>query len=510
MRIKHFILFACMAFNSASLYSQYVGINTNTPQGALDINGDIIIRSSALNVSDGTTLALDVNTNKFSYYRLTGPTADFIISGISAGIDGRLVTLFNYSGFNMQLNNEDAGAASQDMIVTGTGNNLSIINKGVVSLQYDSVEQKWIVRSHSKGSSGSGGYWDLNGNDVYNTNSGYVGIGTSTPVSKLAIQTGTGQTGWTHTGTSGANTIVVNESIGGVSASLGTMTNHAFRLKANGVGGFHLYPGGKLVAGSNDFAPSNFGRLTIESESNGYGLTHTDGVISAGTYVGFGAGWFGTISNHPLSFFADNGGALMTILQNGAVGIGTQSPSGKLQVKHGGSSAHLILEHPTNNEYSRLLFTNTNVSRYWGIAARAGTGAIGNDAFSIYNISTGFESMVINGNGYVYMPGQVGIGTTNTAYKFAVKGNIRCEEVVVETGWADYVFAENYKLKPLEEVEKFIKQNKHLPNIPAAKEIEEKGLKVGDVQKRMMEKIEELTLYVIDLKKEIEELKSKK
>jgi hypothetical protein len=58
-------------------------------------------------------------------------------------------------------------------------------------------------------------------------------------------------------------------------------------------------------------------------------------------------------------------------------------------------------------------------------------------------------------------------------------------------------------------VERFVKQNKHLPNIPSAKEIEEKGLHVGDVQKRMMEKIEELMLYVIELKKEIETLKNK-
>lgn len=350
-------------------------------------------------------------------------------------------------------------------------------------------------------------FWTLNGTHIYNNNTGNVGIGTSTPISKLTIQTPINATGWTHIG--GTDEIIVNEAIGGVSASLGTMTNHAFRLKANGVGGFHLYPGGKLVAGSNGFATTNFGRLFVESDL-GYGLTHSDGTISVGTYVGGSpaTGWFGTISNHPLSFFANNGGALMTILQNGAVGVGTQSPSGKLQVKHDGSSAHLILEHPAANEYSRLLFTNTNVGRYWGIAARAGTGAITNDAFSIYNISTGFESMVINGAGYVYMPGQVGIGTTNTAYKFAVNGNVRCTEVVVETGWADYVFEKSYQLRPLDEVEKFIQQNKHLPDIPSAKEVEEKGLRLGDVQKKMMEKIEELTLYVIELKKEIERLKN--
>lgn len=107
--------------------------------------------------------------------------------------------------------------------------------------------------------------------------------------------------------------------------------------------------------------------------------------------------------------------------------------------------------------------------------------------------------------------GQLGIGTANLGtYRLTVNGNIRSKEVVVETGWADYVFDKNYSLRSLEEVEKFIQLNKHLPNIPSQKEIEENGLHLGDIQKAMMEKIEELTLYVIDLKKEIVELKKAK
>ncbi len=107
--------------------------------------------------------------------------------------------------------------------------------------------------------------------------------------------------------------------------------------------------------------------------------------------------------------------------------------------------------------------------------------------------------------------GQLGIGTTNLgAYRLSVNGNIRSKEVVVETGWADYVFNKKYPLRSLEEVEQYIQQYNHLPNIPSAKEIEQNGLPLGDVQKRMMEKIEELTLYVIELKKEIEILKKKK
>ena len=103
--------------------------------------------------------------------------------------------------------------------------------------------------------------------------------------------------------------------------------------------------------------------------------------------------------------------------------------------------------------------------------------------------------------------GNVGIGTDNPTYKLSVNGNIHSKEVVVETGWADYVFDKKYKLVPLDEVEKFIVQNKRLPGIPSAAEIETKGLHLADTQKKMMEKIEELTLYIIRQQKEIDALK---
>lgn len=126
---------------------------------------------------------------------------------------------------------------------------------------------------------------------------------------------------------------------------------------------------------------------------------------------------------------------------------------------------------------------------------------------------SGFDHGPINGYQYcmlIKQNGNVGIGTTNPTYKLSVNGNIRSKEVVVENGWADYVFNDDYRLKPLAEVEEFIRANKHLPNIPSAAEIEKNGLQLGETQKKMMEKIEELTLYVIELKKEIELLKKDK
>lgn len=492
-------------------YAQNVGINTATPQGVLDINGDIIIRAFNLPVADGITLAMDVNTSKYSYYRLAGPAANFSIAGITLAADGRIITLLNRSGYVMQLNNEDVGATATNRILTGTGLDITINDKGMVTLQYDAVEQRWIVRSNSKGGTtggGSGNNWDVNGADIFSTNTGNVGIGTSTPLSKLAIQTGTGQTGWTHTGTTGSTTIIVDESIGGVSSSLGTSSDHPFRLKANGQGMVHLYPNGKVVVGSNAFAPAVNGRLTIESEGIGYGLTHTNGLISVGSFVGGSpaAGWLGTISNHPLNFFADNGGALMTILSNGSVGIATTSPAAKLHL-----NGNMKINFDNTIEFGAGVpgkEVNAGKIGYQTFTPGAldiiGAGTVsGNRRIKFWNEGGGEFS------GNVLFSNSVGIGTAiNASYRLSVNGNIRSKEVVVETGWADYVFEKNYPLIPLEQLEQFIRQNKHLPNIPSAKAIQENGLLVGDTQRRMMEKIEELTLYVIALKKEIDQLKN--
>ncbi len=101
----------------------------------------------------------------------------------------------------------------------------------------------------------------------------------------------------------------------------------------------------------------------------------------------------------------------------------------------------------------------------------------------------------------------VGIGTTSNSalssnFKLHVNGKIRAKEIVVETGWADYVFEPNYKLASLEEVEKFIKKNKHLPDVLPAAAVEQHGVSVGEMEATLLRKIEELTLYMIQLKKQ--------
>lgn len=111
---------------------------------------------------------------------------------------------------------------------------------------------------------------------------------------------------------------------------------------------------------------------------------------------------------------------------------------------------------------------------------------------------------VSGSNIYYKGDGNVGIGTTNPDKKLTVAGTIHAEEVIVDASvpQPDYVFEDDYDLISLEEIEAFIKDNKHLPGIPSAVEVEDKGLNAGEMQAKLLEKVEELTLYAIELKKE--------
>lgn len=209
-------------------------------------------------------------------------------------------------------------------------------------------------------------------------------------------------------------------------------------------------------------------------------------------------------------------------LNAGNVGIGTNAPSiGKLVVQGKVGNTVAAFKGASNSKGIALVadFPGVYFNSYWNNGQKAmasgyagiinfdpGTGllTLGTSATVAANagdaIATG-TSLSCDKNG------NVGIGTTSPFYKLDVCGTIRGKEVRVETGWCDYVFADDYQLRSLNEVETFIKTNKHLPEVTAGNEIETNGLEVGKVSSQMIKKIEELTLYVIDLQKQIDELK---
>jgi hypothetical protein len=116
----------------------------------------------------------------------------------------------------------------------------------------------------------------------------------------------------------------------------------------------------------------------------------------------------------------------------------------------------------------------------------------------------------ITGTSNSYISGSLGIGTSTTGtHKLAVEGSIGAREVKVQaTGWADFVFKKEYNLPTLEEVETHIKEKGHLENIPNEEEVLKDGISLGAMNAKLLQKIEELTLYVIEQNKQIKNLQN--
>ncbi len=354
--------------------------------------------------------------------------------------------------------------------------------------------------------------WVFNGSHIYNSNPGHVGIGTSTPNSGLELR-GTGSMPQMRiTDAVSGNSLVLQ---GGAGENLkvtgyhyGTFTPRPLYLSTDGANTY-MNPNGGFV-GIGTTTPAN--KLTVFSDW--YGIEHTDGIVRLSSFLNSTGGWLGTLSNHSLHFFTNDGGQQMTITPGGLVGIGTTTPTGGYRldvagpVKSFGNTTHFVAQTTGGtNSWARYYMRSNSQSWFIGTSENF----IGNQ-FYIADETFGHTRFSIQpNNGLIWMTGSVGINTNNTAgYALAVNGNIRSKEVVVESGWADYVFEKEYKLMTLDELKIFIQKNKHLPNIPSAKEVSENGLQVGNMQRMMMEKIEELTLYILELKKEIDQLRSEK
>jgi len=181
----------------------------------------------------------------------------------------------------------------------------------------------------------------------------------------------------------------------------------------------------------------------------------------------------------------------------GYVGIGTVNPEYKLEINEG-----------------EIGIRGYNSSRYIRFSEINYRGAFINYDGSSNTLNIGVhesdDKHFSNDDKVINIPrntGNVGIGTTNPGtYKLAVKGKIRAEEIKVETSWADYVFNEGYELPTLDEVEKHIREKGHLINIPSAGDVAENGVELGEMNKLLLEKVEELTLYLLEHQKKIREL----
>jgi len=255
-----------------------------------------------------------------------------------------------------------------------------------------------------------------------------------------------------------------------------------------------------------------------------YGYTNINNDINDYSILGHGFGFYkgkNTFNNDlnvtksyvsgymGIDFFAgdhsEKNGSAMTLGHNKRLGLGIEKPIYMIDVSsYDALGLNLKRKEANGTEGSISMTLENATASKWNLSV----GSAGD--FTINNNATTATSNALN----IKSTGEVVIGAwkPKTGYKLSVKGKVACEELTIELsqngGWGDFVFDKTYDLKSLEETEKYISENKHLPGIPAAVEIEENGLSLGEMQRLQMIKIEELTLHLIELKKQNESLKS--
>jgi hypothetical protein len=175
----------------------------------------------------------------------------------------------------------------------------------------------------------------------------------------------------------------------------------------------------------------------------------------------------------------------MVLNTSGNVGIGTTGPNALLSL---GEAVSTI----------KVAAYDGGDSYLFGMGVNAGQLTFGAGI-----PATGTPQMVLTA------AGAVGIGTTSPQQLLDVHGTMAAQEVIVTTSGADYVFDPNYRLAPLSEVAGYIQEHHHLPDIPSSEEMQQKGASVGEMQAKMLAKIEELTLHMIEADKENQELRAR-
>jgi len=312
-----------------------------------------------------------------------------------------------------------------------------------------------------RGGDVTGGFLTFNTNDNsermrINAN-GNVGVGTTTPSAKLDIESS-------------------------ILFSYGAPT-YGIGIKSTGVGGGGWARRYGFMKNSDNSLFGGFGAFGGENSLSYY--------------------WVGSEYNTPY----------MVWNTSGNVGVGTTTPNTKLDVNGN------VLIHGSGTYYNNVGAAELQVG--YGLATPCTAGSVTRFALQPYAHTGGpwnFISRDDAVNAFLDIKygttagitlrndGNIGISTTNPDQKLTVKGKIHAEEVIVDLNVpvADYVFKPNYRLMSLPEVELFVKTNSHLPEVPSAPEISKNGLSMGEMQNKLLQKVEELTLYAIQQNKRIE------
>ncbi len=388
----------------------------------------------------------------------------------------KLVFLLSFIGVNLIV-------TAQDQTVNG---NLTINNGGIrlkssnVSDPYNFISfgdtniTKWLIdygtgatqdfrilKYNSQNSASTFLNLDFANNQFEIRNSN-VGIGTNNPTSRFVVQSNSGQT-----------ESLAMFKISDASSDYFQITN--------------------ATGSPNQFIPLIKGHHVSDNRYSLQisGTTSEANDVGGNALVNFDARRTNAaIQTRPLFTWTSYTTKMMTMKSNGYLGIGTTNPKTKLDVVGGVRSSY-------SNDRHVTLFNSGDGNSYMNI--------VGGSASSRFGFQVdGSSKMSIMNNG------NVGIGTSSPDAKLAVKGRIHTQEVKVDLNGAvapDYVFLEDYDLKTIKEVENYIEKEGHLPNIPSAKEMEQNGIELKTMNLKLLEKIEELTLYMIEQNKKTELLR---
>lgn len=371
------------------------------------------------------------------------------------------------------FNSSSASAHNYALVSTGAGNGEGAGHFGIYD--YNSYAYRLFINS-----------------------TGNIGIGTLTIGSKFQVN-GNVAIGYSSSTAAPTNGLCVSDNVG-----IGT-TSPSQKLDVNG--NIALTGGGTTgVASINGVKNQGYILINANTYTNNgaslvlYGNSNTDypGSVRLMSYLTNGKIVF---SNYNGSTWPDQ----MTVLANGNVGIGTGTPTKNLEIAHSNNQGGIVLNSLYANSKSEIRF-NKSGAQLW---------AIGNDfdennkqTFFIWDHVANSARLIINEYG------QVGIGgvippAVDLSYKLFVNGGIAARDVKVTAGtFPDYVFGDNYKLKSIYELDNYIKLNNHLPHLPCADDVvKNHGYELGDMQLKLIRTVEEQTLYIISLQKQIDELK---
>jgi len=264
-------------------------------------------------------------------------------------------------------------------------------------------------------------------------------------------------------------------------------------------GGLTIAPNGNIGVG---VSPSN-----AKFEVNGLFKAQTSNIT--GAFTAQTASITGALTAQTASITGALSAQTATVVGNtylkGNVTVGTGIKMGidstivLPEIDRAGGGIYAQFAHLDSYLLTKYLCVNHPATQDWTYASQVNVNNDKTKALVITNNSSGVakEVCVVYGNGVL-----------STKKIFTEKVEITMN--ALNNYWYDHVFYSDYQLRPLKELEKFIRQNHHLPEIPSAQEVMENGLDLGEMQGKLLLKIEELTLYILDLQKQIDELKNKK